>query len=175
MHISRDEDYRAQTKLLRAYLDVSDRPEDDFANQKDVKVAGSCRWLEAREDFQTWRDVFDDTLGERHDNTPQYYWLSARPGAGKTVLAGHIVTHLQDFRLDCAYYFLHHGNKSGQSLSGLLRSLAYQMACSNLEIRHSLHQLRDDGVALDKDDERSIWRKVFVGAILPVCGLCEIH
>ena len=167
--MSRDENYRAQTKSLRAYLNVSDRPEDDFTNQKDIKVAGSCQWLEDRDDFQNWRDVFDDTLGEKLDNVPQFYWLSARPGAGKTVLAGHVVAHLQHFHLDCAYYFFHHGNKSGQSLSGLLRSLAYQMACSNTEIRHLLHQLRDDdGVALDKDDERLIWRKVFLGAVLQV-------
>ena len=79
MYFSRDEDYRAQTKSLRTYLDVSDRPEDDFANQKDIIVAGSCGWLEVREDFQTWRDVFDDTLVERNDNTPQFCWLSARP------------------------------------------------------------------------------------------------
>lgn len=168
MHVSRDEKYRAQIKSLRAYLDVSDRPEDDFANQEDIKVTGSCQWLEEREDFQTWRDVFDDTLGEKHDHIPQFYWLSARPGAGKTVLAGHIVAHLQDIPLDCAYYFFHHGNKRGQSLSGLLRSLAYQMACSNTEIRELLHQLKDDGVILDKDDERSIWRKVFLSRILQV-------
>ena len=112
--------------------------------------------------------MFDDTLGEKHDNIPQFYWLSARPGAGKTVLAGHIVAHLRDFHLDCACYFFHHGNKSGQSLSGLLRSLAYQMAGSNTGIRELLHQLKDDGVVLDKDDERSIWRKLFLGGVLQV-------
>jgi hypothetical protein len=117
--------------------------------------------------------VFDDTLGEKHDHIPQFYWLSARPGAGKTVLAGHIVAHLQDIHLDCAYYFFHHGNKSGQTLSGLLRSLAYQMACSNTGIRDLLHQLKDDGVILDKDDERSIWRKVFLSRILQVKYLME--
>ncbi|MCJ1351615.1 MAG: hypothetical protein MMC33_001599 [Icmadophila ericetorum] len=166
VQISRDETYRAQVTSLRAYLDVSDRPEDDFANQKDTKVAGSCQWLEARDDFQSWRDVFEDTLGEKHDNVPQLYWLSAKPGAGKTVLAGHVVAHLQNFHLDCSYYFFHHGNKSGQSLSGLLRSLAYQMARSNTSIRELLHQIKDDGVAIDKDDERSIWRKLFLGGIL---------
>ena len=168
MHTSRDETYRAEVMSLRNYLDVSDIPEDDFANQKDTKVAGSCRWLESRDDFQSWRDVFEDTLGEKQDNVPQFYWLSARPGAGKTVLAGHVVTHLQDFHLDCAYYFFHHGNKSGQSLSGLLRSVAYQMARSNTTIRELLLQMKNDGVMVDKDDERSIWRKFYLSGILQV-------
>ena len=168
MHVFRDEEFRAQMKSLRAYLDVSDRPEDDFANQENIKVAGSCRWLEEREDFETWRDMLDDTFGEKVDNTPQFYCLSAKPGVGKTVLAGHIVAHLQELHLDCAYYFFHHGNKSGQSLSGLLRSLAYQMACTNTGVRELLHQMKDDGAILDKDDERSIWRKVFLSGVLQV-------
>jgi hypothetical protein len=130
-------------------------------------MTGSCQWLEAREDFQTWRDVFDDTLGEKYDHIPQFYWLSARPGAGKSVLAGHVVSHLRSLRFDCAYHFFHHGEKSDQSLSGLLRSLAYQMACSSTRIRELLHELKD-GVNLDKDDERSIWRKIFLGGILQV-------
>jgi hypothetical protein len=169
--VSKDEKYRVQMKSLRGYLDVSDQPENDFANQEETKATGSCRWLEERENFQAWRDVFDDTLGEKHDHIPQFYWLSARPGTGKSVLAGHIIAHLQNFHLDCAYYFFHHGNKSGQVLSGLLRSLAYQMALSTAGVREKLLQLKDDGVILDKDDERSIWRKVFLNGILQVRDL----
>jgi hypothetical protein len=169
--LAKDEKSRAQMRLLRGYLDVSDGPENDFANQEEIKASGSCGWFEERENFQAWRDVFDDTLGEKHDHIPQFYWLSARPGTGKSVLAGHIVSHLQNFHLDCAYYFFHHGDKSGQVLSGLLRSLAYQMSLSNAVIREKLLQLEDDGVILDKDDERSIWRKVFLNGILQVRNL----
>ena len=173
MHVSSAEKLRAEKKSLRTYLDVSDRPEHDFANQENTKFAGSCRWQEEREDFETWRDVFDDTLSEIKDSIPQFYYLSAKPGVGKTVLTGHIIAHLQDLDLDCAYYFFHHGNKSGQSLTGLLTSLAYQMACKNAEVRELLHQLREDGVLLDKDDVRSIWRKVFIGGVLQVRSLLE--
>ena len=80
VHITRDEKYRAQTESLRAYLDESEGREDDFANQQDVIAAGSCRWPEAREDFRTWRNVFDD---ETHDQSPQFYWVIARPGVGE--------------------------------------------------------------------------------------------
>jgi hypothetical protein len=169
--LSKDEKYRAQIRSLRSYLNVSDQPENDLANQEEIKATGSCGWLEERENFQAWRDVFDDTFGEKHGHIPQFYWLSARPGTGKSVLAGHIVAHLQNFHLDCAYYFFHHGNKSGQVLSGLLGSLAYQMALSNAGICEKLLQLKDDGAILDKDDERSIWRKVFLNGILKVRDL----
>ena len=80
MHITRDEKYRAQTESLRAYLYASEGREDDFATQQDVRAAGSCQWLEAREDFRTWRNVFDD---ETHDQSPQFYRVIARPGVGE--------------------------------------------------------------------------------------------
>ncbi len=168
MNISKNEEYRTQIGLLRGYLDTSDRHEDDFANQHDIKATGTCQWLEEREDFQAWRDVFEDSLGEKRNHVPQFYWLSARPGVGKSVLAGHIVAHLQTFHLDCAYYFFHHGHKSGEVLSGLFSSLAYQMALSNAKFREKLTQLKDDGVEVDKDDELSIWRKLFLNGILQV-------
>lgn len=54
------------------------------------------------------------------------------------------------------------------SVSDCLRSLAYQMACSNFEVRKTLLALHADGVAVDKDNERSVWRKLFLEGVFQV-------
>jgi WD40 repeat protein len=168
---SKREKLRFETRALQAYLDVPDKPDADFAIQADVKICGTCEWLEEREDFLEWRDVFEDPFGDLKDHNSRCYWVSAKPGTGKSVLAGHTVKHLEDSKLDCSYYFFHHGNKSSQVLSGLLRSLAYQMALSNSIMRQALLDLLADGIHLDKDDERSIWWKIFLNGIFKA----EIH
>lgn len=161
-HASKGENSRSQTKVLQAYLDVYEKPDDDL----DVAVKGSCEWIDVKEDFEEWRDAFRDPLNGKAVPNSRYYWISAKPANGKSVLAGHVITHLQQLELDCSYYFFHHGNKSYQNLNGLLRSLAYQMAISNAIVRQKLLELVDDGVQFDKDDERAIWRKLFVNGIL---------
>jgi WD40 repeat protein len=169
--VSKSDKLRLETRALQAYLDVPDKPDADFAIQADVKICGTCEWLEEREDFLKWRDVFEDPLGDVKDHNSRCYWVSAKPATGKSVLAGHTVKHLEDSKLDCSYYFFHHGNKSSQVLNGLLRSLAYQMALSNSMMRQTLLDLLANGIHLDKDDERSIWRKVFLNGIFKA----EIH
>jgi hypothetical protein len=164
---SKSERSRAQMKVVQVYLDIYEKPDDDL----DVGVKGTCEWIDLREDFEEWRDVFEDPLGNKGDHSSRCYWISAKPATGKSVLAGHVVTHLQELKLDCSYYFFHYGKKSSQKLSGLLRSLAYQMAVSNAIVRQILLEQVEDGVQFDKDDERAIWRKLFVNGIFKA----EIH
>ncbi|KAE9364783.1 hypothetical protein N431DRAFT_489271 [Stipitochalara longipes BDJ] len=161
-HVSKNKIFRAQMKVVQAYLDVYETPDDDL----DVAVKGTCEWIDIREDFEEWHDAFEDTLSGKVDHNSRYYWISAKPANGKSVLAGHVITHLQQLGLDCSYYYFHYGNKSRQKLNGLLRSLAYQMAVSNAVVRQKLLELVDDGVQFDKDDERAIWRKLFANGIL---------
>ncbi|KAG9233799.1 NACHT and WD domain protein, partial [Amylocarpus encephaloides] len=162
---SRIERRRKEMKILREFIGILDTPENECAAREESKIYGSCAWLEDRENFKDWRNTLDVTRVERSVHKPLCYWLSAKPGSGKSVLVSHVVSHLQEFNLDCSYYFFHHGNKSKQTLSGLLRSLAYQMALSNAVIREKLLKLEEDGVMFDKDDERAIWRKIFVATI----------
>ena len=39
------------------------------------------------------------------------------------------------------------------------------MACSNFEVRKTLLALHADGVAVDKDNERAVWRKLFLEGV----------
>jgi hypothetical protein len=132
------------------------------------KLEGSCQWIEQREDFQTWiRAESRDTSARTF--RPSIFWVQASPGAGKTVLAAHVVSKLRHFRLAHASYFFHFGERSAHSLAGLLQSLALQMASINAEIREKLVELYTIGALYDRDDARAIWTKIFIGGIFQVC------
>jgi WD40 repeat protein/pimeloyl-ACP methyl ester carboxylesterase len=155
---SKNDERRQQMHTLEAYLNVSEAPEVDHSNQEDLKTPGSCQWIDERVTFQAWRDNFDSPV--------QIYWLSAKPATGKSVCAAHVVSHLQDLGLDCSYYFFKFGNKTKQVLSGLFRSLAYQMALLHPGVRETFYSMQAQHNDFDKDDEGTIWRKLFVNGLL---------
>jgi SpoVK/Ycf46/Vps4 family AAA+-type ATPase len=105
---------------------VTDKPIDDLGNEKDRQTKGSCTWITEREDFLSWFEL----------TTPatSLYWIHAPPATGKTVLAAHIITHVQSTHRDCSYYFFKHGEQGGDSISAMLRSFALQMAQQHPDI-----------------------------------------
>jgi hypothetical protein len=131
------------------------------------KLEGSCEWIEDREDFQAWIGA-ESGNEPRQTYRPSIFWVQAHPGAGKTVLAAHIVSQLSHFRLPHASYFFHFGKKSAQSLAGLLQSLALQMAIANPSIREKLVEIHTTGSSFDLDDARTVWQKIFIGGIFQV-------
>lgn len=145
---------------LEFYLGIDSLSEDDLANLKDLKADGSCNWIVDQPTFQSWRDASEDA--------PQVYWLTGQPGSGKSVTSAHVVTHLEELGFDVYYYFFKHGQKDQQTVSGFLRQLAYQMASRHSAIRQRLFALQEAGVVLDKDDDRTLWRKLFVNEILRI-------
>lgn len=163
--INREHETREQLKVLKSRLAVSDRPDEHYQ-----KVDGSCQWLDERDDFQEWRDGLNDPLGEQafeaQDKNPSIIWVHANPGTGKTVLAAHVISQLQEFQVECAFYYFHIGNKTARTLADLLRSIAYQMAMSNAVFRHKLANLCREGATFDLDDDLTIWTKLFRKCIL---------
>jgi hypothetical protein len=152
-------------KILQSFLGVSDHPDEHYP-----KAEGSCQWIDSRDDFQDWRDppeIDHDENAVRLKN-PSIFWVHANPGSGKTFLAAHIVDELALFKLECAYYFFHVGNKASRSLGDFLRSIAYQMAMSNMSVREKLVELWQEGSTFDKDDAATIWTKLFKRGIFQV-------
>lgn len=126
------------------------------------KIEGSCQWIEDRKDFQEWRGF----LSESHSTS--IYWLHANPGTGKSVLASHVRSSLKELNLDCSHFFFHTGNKSSNSLSQCLRSVAFQMALASDSICQSLVQMYEDGLSLNLDDVSLIWNRLFTKGIFQV-------
>ena len=138
---------------LEIYLDVSGKPEDDLIDLQETRMEGSCEWLAEKASFQRWLDP--------QPKSPRIYWINANPATGKSVLSGYIIDHLESLKLSCSYYFFRHGDKVKSSLSGFLKSIAYQMASANTQVREKLVSLMDRDIRFDKDDERIIRRKIF--------------
>jgi len=135
-------------------------PEDDLTTAESKKSPGSCEWVTSLPTFMEWRDS---------DNKPLLcHWLSGQAGAGKSVITTHIIRHLEKQGVDTCYFFFRHGQKAKQTTSSLLRSLAFQMLSMHPSVRRVLFRIRESGVIFDKDDERGIWRKLFVNGILTV-------
>lgn len=97
--------------------------------------------------------------------SPMLYWISAKPATGKSVLSGYVVNTLNELNLGCSYYFFRHGDKDKSTASGLFRSIAFQMASVNVDVRRRLLSMINTGVRFDKDDGKAVWRRVLLSAV----------
>lgn len=150
---------KSQLATLQTYLGMKGTGEVHHPT-----LEGSCSWIEHREDFQRWV-----AGGEVN---PGFYVLTAQPGAGKTVLAAHVVSHLRARGLPCAHHFFQHGNDQEQSIARLLRSIAYQMASSNAAFASALLKLHEEGSSFSMDDMRTIRATVFRNGLFQVSKTC---
>lgn len=147
-----------QRKQLDGYLGVSDAPEDDFMDIDALRLQGSCEWLIRKKSFREWRDLA----------TAPFYWISAKPATGKTVLSGKVVHHLKDLNRDIAFFFFDYRNKAQTTISSFLLSVVAQMAHMHTEVLQTVLDICEKDDQLCKADYRTIWRKVFVEGILRI-------
>src|SRR5271156_202164 len=174
---------RGQMRILADYLGVSEAEDEELSNLEDAEVSGSCQWLLNMQSFIDWRDAQIDgdpteidlpartrnlAISKRnrldHPLTPRFFWLTGAPGTGKSVLTAHVIRHLEN--RDCSFYFLKHSDRSKQNLSGLLKSIAYQMARRDVTLRQSLLSMqKEGGLTAEKNDIRAIWKQLFVQMI----------
>ncbi|KAL8952405.1 MAG: hypothetical protein Q9222_001682 [Ikaeria aurantiellina] len=153
---TRDE-YYASMKALTEYLGQGDMPDNDLANLLDQRMDGTCQWFTDDTDYNSWRTGAKDAS--------KVLWLTGQPATGKSTIAAYVVKQLYDCNMDCGYFFFRHGDRSKSSVATMLRSFAYQMALTNPRIRSEILSMHDNGVAIDADDERTIWRSIFLTRI----------
>ena len=155
---ARHEAKKQQRKRLVGYLGVSDASEDKLMDIDASRLAGSCEWLIRKESFQEWRDTAN----------VQFYWISAKPATGKTILSGKVVHHLQDLDRDLAFFFFDFRNHVQTTISCFLLSMASQIAHMHMEILQTVLDICDNGDQLRNADYRTIWRKLFMEGILRI-------
>ena len=149
---SRETIVHKQIRDLEQYLNVSEKLEDDLIASEDARMSGTCEWFSAKDSYQKWNAFAEG---------PSVLWVRGKPAAGKSVLAGYIISQLQKSSADCSYFFFKYGDKSKSRLSACLRSLAFQMASTNSQVREILLEMQKDGVKFDGENERTIWRTIF--------------
>ncbi|KAI9682126.1 MAG: hypothetical protein M1817_000180 [Caeruleum heppii] len=147
----------SQLKDLAKYLRVSEKPEDDLTAVEDARMSDTCQWLLAKKSYIQWSNFAT--------KVPRVLWLNGKPAAGKSVLTGYAIGQLQQRKADCSYFFFRHGNKSKLRLSACLRSLAFQMACTDIHVRETLSEIQKNGTMLDYDNEVTVWRRLFLSGI----------
>ena len=164
---SRQDEHRAQMKLLSEYIGIAQRPETDLMTATDKKTSGSCIWLTDKSSFRDWfdgptkLDLFDPLTPD----IPKYFWLSGKPGTGKSTAAGHAINYLEEYNCDCSFFFFKYSDKTRSNVAELLRSLIYQMAYFNFEIRQNILMMAREGEDFDKSDYTIIWRAFFLTRI----------
>ena len=154
-------------RSLRNYLSIPvDMAERDLTTLEEGRVDGSCEWLINSDEFFSWED------GKQPEK--RLFWLSGKPGAGKTVTATAVIRHLEVSNRSCSYFFFKDSVTNSSSTSALLRSIAFQMARENFKVRKALQEIREDEWVFSKDDARAVWQKIFVGEVFTT-KLTEPH
>ena len=154
---SRLHENQVQMQSLSKYLGITERPDAELSRVMDRQTEGSCTWLTDKETFRKWTGFMTDE---------RYFCLDGEPATGKSTIAGHVIRHLEEGNGECSFFFFRHGDITKSTVALLLRSLAWQMARANSEIRQELLTLVDQAHFFDKADEGSIWRNIFVPHIL---------
>ncbi|MCJ1398925.1 hypothetical protein MMC11_002126 [Xylographa trunciseda] len=143
-------------------LSLSTTPVEDCDFYLEKKFDGSCEWLLTNGTFTSW--LMDNDLPSR------ILWCKGRPGSGKSVLAAFVVQHLQNLNHNSSFYFFRSEDQTKRTVSGFLRSIAYQISGDVPEFRRRLLQMIDAGLNITKANYKSIWQKLFISALfrLPI-------
>lgn len=154
---SKEKTRHGQLKDLERYLGVSETLGDDLIITEEARMPGTCEWFSAKDSYLKWSSSVPEV--------PSILCITGRPAAGKSVLAGYVIGQLQKSNADCSYFFFKYGDKSKSRLSTCLRSLAFQMACTCTKVRETLVDMEKNGTSFDHDNERTLWRTLFLGGI----------
>lgn len=157
VQIQFDRCLQRQTRDLQRYLGVPEEPENDLMTTQEKRLSGTCEWFLREESYQSWLRCESGGL--------DVLWISGRPAAGKSVLAGFITDQLVTRSAACSYFFFKYGDRSKSQLGVCLRSLALQMARSNTQAQDCLSGMQENGVILDAENETGFWRKVFLSGL----------
>jgi WD40 repeat protein len=145
-----------QLKLIDSFLGTSDDAEDDFTTVDNARMTGSCEWLMKKTSYLEWLNSGNN----------QFYWISAKPATGKTILSGKVISHLKGLRKDCSFCFFDYGNKAKSNIASFLLSMARQMALIHPEILRAILDLCRKDDQLKERDYRTTWRILYVECIL---------
>ncbi|KAI1328531.1 hypothetical protein F5Y16DRAFT_398223 [Xylariaceae sp. FL0255] len=140
---------------IESLLEITETSfEDDLVSLQELRHPGSCAWFTEQPCISSWMDA--------ESQTSPILWLTGRPATGKSVLSGYMIDHLKTRKLFISYFFFKHGKQGRSTLSNCFLGLAYQMAKQDNTVLQMLLQIGKEGDQWDRQDERSIWRKVFV-------------
>lgn len=108
---------------------------EDYLDQVDNPVSGTCTWILKHDEFQWWKDA----------DHPAMLWISANPGCGKSVLAKYLIAYLQSSveyetsRANLCYFFFKEGLEEQDNASSAVSAILHQLYIRQHSlIRHAI-------------------------------------
>jgi hypothetical protein len=121
------------TRDVFSWLSAEEDGQEEYLHRlADLRQPETCNWILKHEDLRPWLD-------EKKDYP--LVWMTAIPGAGKSIICSLIIEHLQRSEEEnVLYYFCGHRSPDIDLCSQTLRTLAVQMLQQNNSLAPLIHQ-----------------------------------
>ena len=143
---------------LRAWLNPASDLDHERTSLRNKRCAKTGDWIFLNQQYLSWREEEESGL----------LWLHARPGAGKSVLAAHLIENFDVSGRPFGYFFFKYNNENLSSPKGLLRSICFQLCLKHTAIYESIFKLMESGYDVQKQRFGSLWQQLFKDRILKI-------
>lgn len=140
---------------LREWLKPVDEVDEERALLRSRQWPNTCQWMFSKASYCDWM------LGV----LPSILWCHARPGSGKSVLSSFLAQQFQDAGETCCFFPFRYNNEALRDPQHLLRTIAFQMAEQNPQIRALLTELRTEDLNIDSARLGLLWQKIFCNGV----------
>ena len=151
-------DRDATLRDLRLWLQPPEEVGEEYVIQTSRRWPATCQWITQKQMYSHWMS----------GNESSILWFHARPGAGKSVLASHLVSMCEDSDQLCAYLCFRYNNATLRSPQSLLRSLAFQMAEHDGRLCKGLARVYAQGSKVVDARTAVLWKKIFLDTLLKI-------
>ena len=121
------------TRDVFCWLSAEEDSQEEYLHRlADLRQPETCNWILSHEELRPWLD--------EKSGYPTI-WMTAIPGAGKSIICSLIIEHLQRSEDEnVLYYFCGHRSPEVDLCSQALRTLAVQMLRQNISLAPLVHQ-----------------------------------
>ena len=120
----RQQKYNEVVRWLSPQEQENDHYEDELEDARSSRHSGTCRWILARPEYDSWLNAGSATES-------LLLWICAIPGAGKTVLASYIIDQvaqkLSDNSQNILYFFFKNTDKDKNTPLAAAKALLHQL------------------------------------------------
>jgi hypothetical protein len=144
------------TGKLRTWLCPSSDLDHERSSLRSKRCENTGDWIFEKKEYKTWRTC----------ETSSLLWLHARPGAGKSVLAAHLIENLDVSGQPFGYFFFKYNNSTLSSPKDLLRTICFQLAVKHSAVYDIMVGLMESGFDVQKGRIGTLWQQLFSDRIL---------
>lgn len=151
---------------MRTLLSIPKSADHDLDLFSSRRADSTCTWVLERPQIYSWLTTA---------SVSELQLIHGRPGRGKSVLSSFMIDHLREQGAAVQYFFFRSGDEAKQSVSALLRSLAYQIAVQIPSDRRLVDRLARGGLKLKESDWRGTWKKLFTEILFAIESIPTLY